>query len=1212
MSAAQPHASGSSEPAQRMNANSLMSRNSSSGTANGSGSNNVKPKRKPGKSRGRKMMIKIFYSLQSPRLGSSSTPSAPTPSSNAPSPDFFSVLDPSLSSASTAAASPVPPPPPVESQNAATNYSCMARLSAPVTVQIIGSKKHAGEGSEDKVQFGRVTLKTVLSAICISRPELVMDSTKDFSVSTVDPYEARRQPSLASSSTADGGSSSCGGVNGPGQGLVEGKGMLSWTLAEKKEGTTMVTGRITGSESEARRMKRRKGDDGNVVGDDFDEDDESDSGDETEETLEIWLQLSERDAFTQGQFLNCLRSYHNPIQQLQGELSESNSSPPKASRREAAPIPSSSSGTASAALGDPVKRRRPSDRQSLPLSASTTALPIAPASAFANQAPSASTSSLPAPSSTSTTASALPEPTLQNPDLLAFISQLVSSSASAGATAPNSSAPPLDLLGNQEALQNLARLCGLPVPEPALVPPPSTLAPTSTSGPAPIPSARPPKLATSTSDPAANSAVRKKREHFAAIDSSQLKGQGKNNPRDPNGCSNCKRKKSTVWREGLGLHGLNTTVCNACGTFFNKNGYHRTKGGADHPTSNSARQLPSDASTSTSRSNRAGRPLTGRLTATCEADLSKRKARKKVANASPDSSSSSSRIFGGGGIIPPLSPSKHVGPRSPGLAFGFSSSSRSGSTRAPGIMSSPGRSPRLRHRPPAAQGAAATSPLRAPADAFVQDGGFDFAALFGGHASPSPRKRTLSGNNLGGSGEKGVPNYLLTASPGTALDRILNETNIGALSSLGEPMQVDGSTGANDPNPFNFFLQPGSPSREQKENERPRASTVGPASTTVEAPVTDADSFESVLSSLRRDFNNRLSSNALTAPSSPVPSSPCVQPRTSTATPGSKGKAPLSSGRAAPSIFDSFTDQLVTGIAHDAKDGGGNSRTPHSDSDAWSPRDGPDNEDRTLTFGALLSAGDTQSDAGQGERGGPGAKSRPDDQYNYDLSHLLVPNKINGSNSTTRRAAFIPSHLVPASDATDFDLGSLPPSSPPQLPSETFPTPSDFDGVTPGTEGGEHDERDRLGQEEQERWTIEAVAEKVATEPDEEARATIMSLLQSVGSEGAAVELPGVAGVDKVTLDRSTVDKLLSLISAKPSTSASSRAAPSQPAATSLAAPAHGVVKVESAPQESPDLSQIDFFNNFGTGPQSQQQQELHHSEQMNGLYSDLFSHTQF
>jgi len=115
----------------------------------------------------------------------------------------------------------------------------------------------------------------------------VIDSTKDFSVSAVDPYESSGRSQAQSTS-----SSSANPADRHGQGLVEGKGMLSWTLAEKKEGTTMVCGRITGSEGDSRRTKRRKGEDGNVLGEDLDGED-SESGEESEETLEVWLQLSE-------------------------------------------------------------------------------------------------------------------------------------------------------------------------------------------------------------------------------------------------------------------------------------------------------------------------------------------------------------------------------------------------------------------------------------------------------------------------------------------------------------------------------------------------------------------------------------------------------------------------------------------------------------------------------------------------------------------------------------------------------------------------------------------------------------------------------------------------------------------------------------------------------------------------------------------------------
>lgn len=74
---------------------------------------------------------------------------------------------------------------------------------------------------------------------------------------------------------------------------MEGKGMLSWNLAEKREGTTWVCGRVVADERESRRRKRRKGEEGAVVEEDEDEDDEDSDDEGIKETLEVWLQLVE-------------------------------------------------------------------------------------------------------------------------------------------------------------------------------------------------------------------------------------------------------------------------------------------------------------------------------------------------------------------------------------------------------------------------------------------------------------------------------------------------------------------------------------------------------------------------------------------------------------------------------------------------------------------------------------------------------------------------------------------------------------------------------------------------------------------------------------------------------------------------------------------------------------------------------------------------------
>jgi hypothetical protein len=174
----------------------------------------------------------------------------------------------------------------------------------------MGSKP--AEGEEERTEYGKLTLKTCLSAICISRwvmdrvfegwwdgrwralvvsrPELVTDPSKDYAVSAVDPYESSLQPSSSHTSTSGAPLPSAGSG---GQGLMEGKGMLSWNLAEKREGTTWVCGRVSVDERELemRRRKRRRTEQGAAAS--TEEDDEDSDDESVKETLEVWLQLVE-------------------------------------------------------------------------------------------------------------------------------------------------------------------------------------------------------------------------------------------------------------------------------------------------------------------------------------------------------------------------------------------------------------------------------------------------------------------------------------------------------------------------------------------------------------------------------------------------------------------------------------------------------------------------------------------------------------------------------------------------------------------------------------------------------------------------------------------------------------------------------------------------------------------------------------------------------
>ncbi|GAA5834533.1 hypothetical protein JCM9279_004345 [Rhodotorula babjevae] len=1219
--------------------------------------------RRKGKGKGRTMMIKIFYSLNSPRLGPPS-PSSTTPQllpASTPTPDFLAVLDPALAPS---------PNPPAQDSSPATNYSCMARLSAPVWVQVVGGRR--GADGEDAAQFGRITLKTCLSAICISRPELVIDPTKDFSVSAIDPYESSHQRQAPGSST-----SGTATASRPGEGLVEGKGMLSWSLAEKKEGTTMVCGKIVGpSGGEARRRKRRRFDDGNAPVEQEDEDEDSD-GDEPEETLEIWLQLTERDAFTQGQFLDALRSYHhNPVQHLQNEISDFNPSPPN--RYEAAVFPPAASAPrpSTSSTGDPIKRKRPRESPVLPLPSappSTSSL----AAPFATGPAESSPASFPAPPPALDSAFETASPDLHDPSNAAVLNQLLASlSSSAGIGADGlagllPSSLPLDSPQLLPALQTLAKYYGLDFPgqpgaasSSSSTPFPAAPDPAPSSAPAPAPAP------TSTAAPSAGSGTTRRRsakdrEHFAAIDLRKLAAPptNKQNPRDANGCSNCKRKKSTIWREGTGSDGALMTVCNACGTFYNKNGYHRNKPGAGAAAAETSppRQPQQQLAPSSSAAPRAGRPLQGRLTATCEADL-QRKVKKHKASAGVVP-----------GVIPPLSPSKHVGPRSPLFKFDFGGGPRSVGRSVGVAMSSPGRSPRLRYRTTVVP-YPATSPLRgstsaatARAAASAKDGAVDyesdgeergpnplsFGSLFGLNGSPSPvriEQRPASGG-------KGMPSYLLSASPGTALDRILNDTNIGSIGGMAcaggsgaapisDAMQLEEAAAATLDDDFSFFLQPNSPTRGNKENARPRA---GSASATDGAPATDLEShFQSVLSSLRRDLDTRLSSNALTAPSSPAPSSPCVLPRTSTATPGSKGKAPQSGGREPPSILDGFMSSLVPGLVLEPEAGGASAvrqhmgLTPASDSDAWSPADARAaqhdldhdlDHDQTLTLDSFAGTSATNARPSR-------SSTQPQQHGEHDKARPSASKNVN------RRAPFIPAHLLAPSDATEYDYGSLPPSSPPQLPSEAFPTPSDFDGITPSADGGDNDEQRAhvgaggAGAGGAESLSLEAVAAHVAREPDTDARKGMIALLQSLGGGGGGaadvseqVNLAG-AGTDQIQLDRGTVNRLLALISAKSPTGEAAaddvsptpvnEPAPAHPAAAATTSSASSekrsaaTTKATAPPAVSreqahpaPDLSHFDF-EAFATGngdaPTAAAPQSFGAGGQLSELYADLFS----
>lgn len=310
------------------------------------------------------------------------------------------------------------------------------------------------------------------------------------------------------------------------------------------------------------------------------------------------LVSKQRDAFTQGQFLDCLRSYHNPIQQIQSQLSEMNSSPPK--RRDSCltgPVASTTSDglfpPLSTSSGDPVKAKRPRERvpivtsgpapfaTSASVQAASSPAELQPLSQSAEMVRSAAAQPLAAALPTSASANGL-----QDPRTLALLEQLLPTltGQSVGSSLDSNGIDISQAQALLPAIETLARFYGIGLPPSVGNDPAATLAtpaivtttsrssePKPTSAVAePLQQAAAPAVPAPA--PAAVSSNSRRAvqatERFVAIDVShmtalQREQVGKQNPRDPRGgCANCKRRKSTTWHEGRDKAGTMTSVCN--------------------------------------------------------------------------------------------------------------------------------------------------------------------------------------------------------------------------------------------------------------------------------------------------------------------------------------------------------------------------------------------------------------------------------------------------------------------------------------------------------------------------------------------------------------------------------------------------------------------------------------------------------------------------
>ncbi|KAG6333821.1 hypothetical protein ID866_5269 [Astraeus odoratus] len=105
-------------------------------------------------------------------------------------------------------------------------------MHVPVPVLQCATSSHVSEGDAGvQSQYARAPLKACVMAICNSSPELLQDSSRDFSLYVLDPLEA--QPAPHASTT------------GPSaRGVAVALGLMTWALESDESASVYVTGTI--------------------------------------------------------------------------------------------------------------------------------------------------------------------------------------------------------------------------------------------------------------------------------------------------------------------------------------------------------------------------------------------------------------------------------------------------------------------------------------------------------------------------------------------------------------------------------------------------------------------------------------------------------------------------------------------------------------------------------------------------------------------------------------------------------------------------------------------------------------------------------------------------------------------------------------------------------------------------------------------------------
>ncbi|CAO1624669.1 unnamed protein product [Parajaminaea phylloscopi] len=274
-------------------------------------------------------------------------------------------------------------------------HRMLAPGGRPITVELLPELRPRntsstvdvkGKSVERPPRFAKVTLKTCLSAICISSPELILDRQRDYILYVVDPEEtykssvrrARQQTqsrdgraadadsrSPSSSSSSSYRPSSSADHHAPHESrdaVFVGRGFFGWILEEEGDGNTVVLGKVSSGDDRGRtRMGSWEG--GSYEDDDFEDDRAED------EYLDVEIRMKETESQSREQYFAMLRQFGSGPRSAKAETGSSSTAGSHAGKSRASQV--TSDGNRAAKSGPTFARSASAPRPRYPASMSS-------------------------------------------------------------------------------------------------------------------------------------------------------------------------------------------------------------------------------------------------------------------------------------------------------------------------------------------------------------------------------------------------------------------------------------------------------------------------------------------------------------------------------------------------------------------------------------------------------------------------------------------------------------------------------------------------------------------------------------------------------------------------------------------------------------------------------------------------------------------------